>query len=180
MSAEVDIVMENDVSTASNNVDNNDQDSQLLTFCLGRQFYGIDITNVDQIISMQEITEIPEYPVYAKGVVSLRGSIIPVIDLRLRLGKEETVYTERTCIIITSIEDTQLGCIVDEVDSVIRVSKDQIALPPRMTKENMENQCLVGIVELPDDNNGSKMVLYLDISKVLLRNEFAILTNMSN
>ncbi len=76
-----------------------------------------------QIISMQEITPLPDFPEYAKGVINLRGNIIPVIDMRIRLKKPEAEYNESTCIIVTNIQDTYIGFIVDTVDEVVDISR---------------------------------------------------------
>ena len=151
-------------------------DNQLLTFRLERQLYGVSIGHVEQIISMQPITEIPEYPVYAKGVVSLRGNIIPVIDLRLRLNRPEAAYTERTCIVIINVDDSQLGCIVDEVDAVVHVTEEQISPPPHMSEESASSRYLTGIAKLSGENDSEKIVLCLDLSKVLLQDEFSLLS----
>lgn len=99
-----------------------EMEGKWLTFWLDRQLFGVSIANVEQIVSMQPITEIPEYPVYAKGIISLRGNIIPLIDLRLRLGKQEAEYNDHTCIIIISTKSGQFGFIVDEVDAVSSIA----------------------------------------------------------
>ncbi len=151
---------------------------QYLTFHLEKQLYGVSINYVEQIISMQPVTEVPEYPSYAKGIVSLRGSIIPVIDLRMRLGRAETVYTERTCIVIVNIGEYQLGCIVDEVDAVVHVADSQIEPPPRMKEVGTTNRYLTGIARLPsDESTGEKIILCLDLTKILLQDEFDALAN---
>ena len=151
---------------------------QYHTFRLEKQLYGVSINYVEQIISMQPVTEVPEYPPYAKGIVSLRGSIIPIIDLRMRLGRTETVYTERTCIVIINVGEHQLGCIVDEVDAVVHVADSQIEPPPRMNEASTANRYLTGIARLLGDNDaGEKIVLCLDLTKILLQDEFDTLTN---
>ena len=81
------------------------------------------IANVMQIVQMQEITEIPEFPMYAKGVIDLRGKMIPVMDLRLRLGKMEAIYDAHTCIIVMNFNDANVGLIVDSVDEVAPMMK---------------------------------------------------------
>lgn len=151
---------------------------QYLTFHLEKQLYGVSINYVEQIISMQPVTEVPEYPPYAKGIVSLRGSIIPIIDLRMRLGRTETVYTERTCIVIITLGEYQLGCIVDEVDAVVHIADSQIEPPPRMKEASTSNRYLTGIARLPsEDGIGEKIVLCLDLTKILLQDEFDALAN---
>ena len=90
---------------------NPDLEGKWLSFWLDGQLYGSSIVHVEQIVSMMPITEVPEYPHYAKGIINIRGSIVPLIDLRLRLGKEEAAYTDHTCIIICRIGEDQIGFI---------------------------------------------------------------------
>lgn len=145
-----------------------------LTFWLQEQLFGISITNVEQIVSMQTITEVPEYPVYAKGIINLRGVIIPVIDLRVRLGKTEKQYTDHTCIIINSVGDEHIGFIVDEVESVIDIPAETISTPPRMGEDGV-NRYLTGIARVMNEDMKEDIVLCLDASRVLLEDEFKIL-----
>lgn len=137
-----------------------------LTFWTDKELFGIPISDVVQIISMQEITPLPDFPEYAKGVINLRGNIIPVIDMRLRLKKPEAEYDDNTCIIVTSIEDTFIGFIVDTVDEVVDISSDRISPTPKVSKE-VTNRYLTGIGQV-----GDKVVLLLDLSKILSRDEF--------
>ena len=146
-----------------------------LTFWLDEQLFGVSITNVEQIVSMQPVTEMPEYPAYAKGVINLRGSIIPVIDLRSRLGKIEIQYTDHTCIIISRVDSEQLGFIVDEVDAVIDIPDDVISLPPKMGDDGV-NRYLTGIARISEDGMKEKIVLCLNSAKVLLDDEQRCLT----
>ena len=155
-----------------------EQDNQLLTVWLDGQLYGAAIDHVDQIISMQPISSVPEFPPYAKGIINLRGSIIPVIDLRLRLGKQETAYTERTCIVNILVGNQQLGCIVDAVDAVVHVTDDQILPPPQMSEKTSANRYLTGIAQLSTESGGAeKVVLCLDLTKLLLQDEFSALND---
>lgn len=147
---------------------------QLLTFTLDRQSYGVPIAQVEQIISMQPVTEVPEYPTYAKGIISLRGSVVPIIDLRLRIGMTETKYTERTCVIVVNMGEVMLGCIVDEVDSVIHVAPGQISPPPQISDESAGGRCLTGIARV-EGEGGERLILCLGLSRVLLQDEFAAL-----
>lgn len=110
-----------------------EMDGKYLTFWTDRQLFGVPIAHVVQIVGMQTITEVPEFPAYAKGIINLRGSIIPLIDMRLRLNKPETEYTERTCVIVTNIEERSIGFIVDEVDAVIAIADEMISSPPRLS-----------------------------------------------
>ena len=92
--------------------DTSEMDGKYLTFWTDGQLFGVPIADVVQIVGMQNITNIPEFPHYAKGVINLRGSIIPLIDMRLRLAKQEAPYDERTCIIVTNIEQRDVGLTV--------------------------------------------------------------------
>lgn len=148
----------------------NELDSQLLTFWLDGQMFGVSITNVAQIISMLPITEMPETPEYVKGIINLRGNIIPIVDMRLRLNKPEAEYTDRTCIVITNINNDQLGFIVDEVDAVLRVSKEQISDAPKIGDE-YTNRYLNGIAKVPSADGADKIVLWLNLAKILHQKE---------
>lgn len=142
---------------------------QYLTFRLEQQHYGVPINCVEQIINMPPIIEVPGYPAYAKGIVDLRGSIVPIIDLRMRLGRTEGEYTERTCIVIMRIGDQQQGYIVDEVDAVVVVNDSQLEPPPHMKDVAEDKRYLTGIARLPGDNGvGEKIVLCLEPSKIEL------------
>ncbi len=106
-------------------VDESLQD-KFLTFTCDNQLYAIPINLVIQIIGMQEITEIPDSPPYAKGIINLRGNIIPIIDTRLRFKKPEIPYTHRTCTIIAKINDLSIGFVVDGVEDVETIDFDAI------------------------------------------------------
>ena len=153
---------------------NPDLESKWLTFWLDGQLFGSSILHVEQIVSMMPITEVPEYPHYAKGIINIRGTIVPLIDLRLRLGKEEAVYTDHTCIIICRIGEDQIGFIADAVDAVLTIRPEQISAPPQIG-EDAANRYLIGIARLADDG-GEKLVLCMDTTKVLLRDELEELT----
>lgn len=150
---------------------NLDSDGKMLTFWLDGQLYGTSISLVEQIVSMMPITEVPEYPFYSKGIINIRGSIVPLIDLRLRLGKEDAEYTEYTCIIICRIDDDLIGFIADAVDAVVSIAPEQISAPPQMGEERAECY-LTGIARMPSDDGGAeKLILCLDTRKVLLSKE---------
>ena len=146
-----------------------------LTFRLDSQLYGASILHTEQIISMMPVTVVPEYPAYAKGVIDLRGMIIPVIDMRLRFGKPEAAYTERTCIITCRMEEDLIGFIVDEVDAVIDIDRDAISPPPRVS-EDPNARYLTGIARVSGENGAKeKIVLCIDVTKILRREELQTL-----
>ena len=158
-------------TTATENVleENKDLLEKWLTFWLDGQLYGSSIIHVEQIVSMMPITEVPEYPPYAKGIISIRGAIIPLIDLRLRIGKPEAEYTDQTCIIICRINESQIGFIADSVDAVMTIQPDMISSPPKMGEDGSARY-LCGIARIASED-GEKLVLCLDTTKVLLDNE---------
>ncbi|HEX3038218.1 MAG TPA: chemotaxis protein CheW [Oscillospiraceae bacterium] len=138
-----------------------------LTFWADSQLFGIPIADVVQIVGVQTITKIPEFPEYAKGIIDLRGSIIPVIDVRLRLHKEEIPYDERTCIIVTNIQENLIGLIVDSVNEVANIEDENISQPPKIAKDTT-NAYLTGVAKLQD-----KVVLLLNTEKILKNEEIA-------
>lgn len=102
-----------------------------LTFRLGNEDYGIEIRYVTEIVGMQKITEVPDMPVFVKGVVNLRGQVIPVLDMRLRFNMQSRDYDERTCIVVVNISGSQVGLVVDTVNEVRNIDDDQISPPPK-------------------------------------------------
>jgi len=107
--------------------------SKYLFFSLGDDLYGINIMNVTEIIEMQRITEVPDMPGYVKGVINLRGKVIPVMDLRLRFGMAEREYDDRTCVIVTAIQSSSLGLIVDTVAEVHDIAAGDIEQAPNFS-----------------------------------------------
>jgi len=146
--------------------------NKFLTFFIENQLFGISISDVVQIVGIQEITEVPEFPEYAKGVINLRGIIIPIIDVRLRLKKEEAPYNERTCIIVTNINESYIGFIVDSVNEVTEIYEENISVTPRMSTDYV-NTYITGIAKIE-----SKIVLIMDIKKMLNEKELEFITNI--
>jgi purine-binding chemotaxis protein CheW len=136
------------------------QKGKFLTFCMGNEFYGIEIKYVTEIIGLQPITEIPEMPEYIQGIINLRGKIIPVMDVRLRFRKPFREYNDRTCIVVIDIQEVSIGLIVDSVSEVISIPEEEIVAPPSMTKEG--NRYIKGIGKV-----GSNVKLLLDSDKLL-------------
>lgn len=153
-------------------------EGKYLTFITDEQMFGVPIADVVQIVEMQEVTQIPEFPVYAKGVINLRGSIIPVIDIRLRLGKPETEYTDRTCVIVSNIHDRFFGFIVDEVDEVTDIPDSQISPPPQMGGE-FASPYITGVARI-QKTKSETIVLLMDPAKILGDNEFDLLAQAAN
>ncbi|MGN0589076.1 MAG: chemotaxis protein CheW [Ruminiclostridium sp.] len=146
----------------------NDKESEvtkLMTFLIGKQVYGIEIPYVVEIIGVPHITAVPGVPDYIKGIINVRSKVVPVVSLRARFGKEEVPYNERTCTIIVTIDDTQVGIIVDEVLDVLPVYQKNIAQSPEREGVN-SNKFIKYLLELPD---GIKLVL--DVNKLIYDND---------
>jgi purine-binding chemotaxis protein CheW len=134
---------------------------QLVVFELANEFYGIDIAVVESIIKMQTITQLPQTPAYIKGVTNLRGTVLPVIDLRIRFGMEIQNDTKQTRVIIVTMGDIKVGLMVDGVSEVLRISDESIEpLPPMVNSVNSD--FLKGIVRLED-----RLIILLEVEKVL-------------
>jgi len=145
------------------------QHGRFLTFTLEDEVYGIEIKYVTEIIGLQSITKVPEVPDYVKGIINLRGKIIPVIDVRLKFGKPPIEYNDRTCIIVIDIGDVSVGLIVDNVDEVLTIEDQDIAAPPA-SKTGFENRYIKGIGKA-----GERVQLLLDCEKLLKTEEMEII-----
>ena len=150
-----------------------DREGKYLTFTLAEEEYGIGILRIKEIIGMMPITTIPQTPEFVKGVINLRGKVIPVVDLRLRFGMGSIDYTERTCIIVVEIEaqagTVMIGIVVDAVSEVLNIKGEDIEETPTFgTKLNTEY--ILGMAKM----EGSVKIL-LDIGRVLTGEEIAVL-----
>ena len=115
---------------------------RFLTFAVDEEIFGIEIRHVTEIISIQPINVLPEVPEHIKGVINLRGKIIPVVDMRIKLKKESAAYTDRTCIVVIQTDDIAAGLIVDQVAEVLTIED---IVPPPDTKTGVNNHYLSGI-----------------------------------
>ena len=128
------------------------QHGRYLTFNVGEEVFGIDIEYVTEIIGMQPVTQIPEIADYIKGVINLRGKIIPVIDVRLKFKKDAMAYNDRTCIIVMDTDEIIVGLIVDSVSEVTTIDDKDIAPPPG-GKLGMKSNYIKGIGKIGDKIN---------------------------
>lgn len=144
--------------------DEDTQKDKYLTFRIGSEDYGIAIANVTEIIGIQSITEIPEMPDYIKGVINLRGKVIPVMDVRIRFKLEPRDYDERTCIIVVEIDGTSVGLVVDRVNEVADIPEDQVEPPPKSKRKG--GGYIQGIGKI-----GKEVKILLDINKILYEDE---------
>lgn len=148
------------------------QKGKFLTFSIGKEEYGIEIKHVTEIIGIQPITQVPEVPGYVKGIINLRGKIIPVIDVRLKFKKEPIEYDDRTCIIVVAIDAVTVGLIVDEVSEVIDIGDENI-VPPPDARTGFHNRYIQGIGKV-----GDSVKLLLDCQLLLSDEEVEALDNM--
>jgi purine-binding chemotaxis protein CheW len=141
------------------------QKDRYLTFSLGKESYGIEVRYVIEIIGIQSITEVPEMPDYIKGIINLRGKIIPVMDVRLRFKKEPKEYNDRTCIVVIDIKGISIGLIVDSVSEVITIPEEDVVDPPAINKST-NNKYIKKIGKVKND-----VKLLLDCEKLLSDDE---------
>lgn len=141
------------MATLTNEIEDEEEDTQkdkYLTFTLGEDSFGLDILYVTEIVGLQKITPVPELPEYVKGIINLRGKIIPVMDVRIRFNKSAREYDERTCIIVIDIGNKSVGLIVDRVSEVIDIPEGNISPPPKVGKNN-QNRYVKGIGKFGED-----------------------------
>ncbi|HSV32346.1 MAG TPA: chemotaxis protein CheW [Atribacteraceae bacterium] len=154
----------------ANTVSTNEQ--QLVAFQLGEETYGIDIARVQEIIRLQQITEVPGAPDFVEGVINLRGRVIPVIDLRKRFALAKREDRKSARIIVVEVHPHTVGMIVDAVDEVLRITEDQIE-PPSPLIASIEAEYIRGVGKLPD-----RLLVLLDLGKVLKKEEKAVLADV--
>lgn len=134
---------------------------KFLTFQLANEEYGLEILKVREIIGIMAFTTVPQTPHYVKGVINLRGKIIPVFDLRLKLSLPENDYNHETCIIVVGVKDSLVGIIVDTVSEVIDIDESEIEPSPRFGK-HIDTRYIIGI-----GIKETEAKILLDIEKVL-------------
>lgn len=140
------------------------QKNKFLIFSIDKEQYGIEIKYVIEIIGIQKITAVPQLPQYIKGVINLRGKIIPVMDVRIRFNKRAIEYDDRTCIIVVQVKDICIGLIIDRVLEVVDIEKNQISLPPEMGKNS--NKYINGI-----GKSGEEVKLLINCDELLNNDE---------
>lgn len=136
-----------------------------LTFYLGEEQYGIAIDKIKEIIAMMKVTNVPKTPAYMKGVINLRGSIIPVVDTRLRFGMENREPDMHTAIIIVEVEKVNIGFIVDRVEEVSSIDPSNLSEPPKFGN-NVDTDFISGVAQVEED-----VVMILDVLKLFEADE---------
>lgn len=151
------------------------QEEKLLLFFLNEELYGIPILKVNEIMGLMEVTKIPRSPDFIKGIINLRGKIIPVMDLRIKFSMSEKAYDNQTCIIIVEISISEqkkfIGLIVDKVAEVVSIYSEDIDLPPQYGQD-CDDTFLTGVGKVKD-----KVVMLLDIESIVNCNDLIMLMN---
>lgn len=155
------------------------QENKYLTFTLGGEEYGIGILKIREIIGMMPVTAVPQTPHYAKGVINLRGKVIPIIDLRLRFGMEETEPTARTCFIIVETgygagRHVSMGIVVDSVSEVLSIKAEDIEDSPAFGSSAVDTSFILGMAKAQ-----GRVKILLDIDRILRPSEMADVAEMA-
>ncbi len=154
-----------ETAEATNEVDG----GKFLTFLLQEEEYGLEILKVREIMGLMDITTVPQTPSYVRGVINLRGQVIPVVDLRLKFGMKEGVDDKRTCIIVVDVGGVMMGIVVDTVSEVMDIDGGSIEQTPSFGTE-LDTDYILGMGKV---NNGVKILL--DIDKVLTSEDLVML-----
>lgn len=154
--------------------DEDAQKGRFMTFQTGKEYFGISISYVNEIIAMQPIAAIPEVDDYIKGLINLRGKIIPVIDVRVRFKMEPKEYTDRTCIIVIEVKSTMVGLIVEKIEEVDTIVDDDIVPPPSLGhKEYEHNKYVYGLAR-----TDGRVKLLLDPEKLIKQDVLDVVENI--
>ena len=148
-----------------------DKESKYLTFALGNEEFGLEILKVREIIGYMDITAVPQTPAYVKGVINLRGKVIPVVDLRAKFGMAEVEITEESCIIVVEISraerKSQTGIVVDHVSEVLDIAETEIEDAPQFDS-GVDTSFILGMGKI-----GETVKILLDIDRVLADDDFS-------
>jgi purine-binding chemotaxis protein CheW len=152
----------------ANGLHADDASEEFLTFVLGDEEYGVEILKVQEIRSYEGVTRLPDAPDYIKGVINLRGTIVPVIDMRLKFRLETAEYSALTVMIVLSVADRVVGMVVDSVSDVVRLGGEQIRAVPELGA-TIDRQFLTGIGTLDE-----RMLILLDIERLMVSAEMGL------
>lgn len=146
-------------------------EGKYLTFSLGNEEYGVGILKVREIIGLMEITAVPHTPAYIRGVINLRGRVIPVLELRLKFSMERQPYNERTCVIVVEVqgktEAIQVGMLVDSVSEVLNINAEEIEPPPCFGGNDVATDNILGMGKIK-----GKVKILLDVDRVINEGDF--------
>lgn len=152
------------------NSGHDEQKGKYMTFKSGNEYFGLEIRYVNTIIQLQSVTKIPETEDYIKGLINLRGKVVPVIDVRLRFKQPELEYNDRTCIIVINVKSMMVGLIVEQIAEVVEIADDNILPPPTIGRgDKGHNKYVYGIGKV-----GDTVKLLLDPDKLLNDEDMSI------
>ena len=154
--------------------DEDTQKDKYMTFTSSGEYYGISISIVNEIVGLTKIAKVPETPDYVRGLINLRGKIIPVIDVRLRFGREPLEYNDRTCVIVITVNKTVVGLIVDKIEEVRTVEQEQIVPPPSVVNNSGQSRFIYGIVRTDDE-----VIMLIDPANLISEEEQESLSKMA-
>ena len=153
-----------DIDDMAYDWDEDDEDAtadRYLLFQVAEEQYGIPISHVLEIVGVQKTTEVPEMPHYVKGVINLRGQVLPVADVRLRFGLDERDYDDRTCMIVVQLDEIRVSLVVDRVSEVITIPEADVSAPPAVQR-SAAGRFIMGMARV-----GDEVKILLDVNKLL-------------
>ncbi|MDH5636966.1 MAG: chemotaxis protein CheW [Nitrospinota bacterium] len=143
-------------------------EGKYLTFTLGKEDYGFEIKKVKEIIGIMDVTRVPKTPKFLKGVINLRGKVVPIIDLRYKFRMQQIDYTKETCIVVVETDEMVVGVVVDSVSEVIDIDIDEIESTPAFGHE-IDIRYILGMAKVNDE-----VKILINIDKVLSMDEMAL------
>ncbi len=157
---------------STNNTELNYDISRFLTFFIDKECYGLNISNVKEIIASMNITSVPKTPDYIKGVINLRGTVIPIVDVRLKFGMAERAHDINTAIVINEIDNVSIGFIVDRVEDVLSIKHSTLTEPPKFGT-SVDTSFIEKVAQIDKD-----VVMILNLKKIFEQDELVDITNM--
>jgi purine-binding chemotaxis protein CheW len=151
------------------------QGGEFLTFRLGAEEYGIDILRVQEIRSYEQPTRIANAPSFIKGVVNLRGVIVPIIDLRLKLGCEQVEYNTFTVVVVLNVRGRVVGAVVDSVSDVLELGRDHIKPAPELNS-SVDSSFITGIGTIKN-GDAERMLILMDIEGLMSSADMGLISN---
>ena len=146
---------------------------EFLSFTLGEEHYGVDILKVQEIRGYDSVTRLPDAPDYIKGVINLRGTIVPIVDMRLRFGCAQADYDSFTVVVILNLRERVVGIVVDSVSDVMELAPEQLRPAPDL-ESSIDAQCIRGLGSV-----GERMPILLDIERLMAGVDMGLATAAS-
>ena len=161
---------------ASSTAANNKQAGKYLTVVLDNEAYGLNVLKIREIIRMQKITPVPQMPAFVKGVINLRGRVIPIVDLRVKLGCEKTDIDSFTVVIVLNVRGRVVGAVVDSVSDVMQLGGDQVKPAPEMASSSVDTTYITGIGNVAGaDGSKDRMLILVDIEALMSSAEMGLM-----